>query len=244
MRLALISDVHANLISLEAVLADIEAQGADATICLGDLALTGPQPHQVIERLATLDYPTVMGNCDAWLLDPRPSEEADEHSKLIEEIDYWCLEQLSFEGSLTYLRTLRPTIETPLAEGASLLCFHGSPRDNMEIIVATTPDQELEEMLAGSHAEVMAGGHIHQPLLRRHRDTFIVNPGSVGLPYLRARRSGEIRTPAWAEYALLTWEGGSLSVAFRRVPVDAGGIRDVALNSGMPNAEWWAESWK
>ncbi|MCE9573069.1 MAG: metallophosphoesterase [Deltaproteobacteria bacterium] len=62
MRIALISDLHANLVALDAVLADIAARGADQVVCLGDVATLGPHPREVLDRLRALDGPAILGN--------------------------------------------------------------------------------------------------------------------------------------------------------------------------------------
>ena len=64
MRIAIFSDVHANLPALEAVLADIEATGVDASFGLGDLVGYAPWPNEVLERLRDEGFPIVMGNYD------------------------------------------------------------------------------------------------------------------------------------------------------------------------------------
>ena len=74
MRIAIIANIHANRVALDAVLADIEALRPEQIVCLGDVAATGPQPRQAVERLRALGCPVVMGNADAWLLDPQPFE--------------------------------------------------------------------------------------------------------------------------------------------------------------------------
>ena len=89
---------------------------------------------------------------------------------------------------------------------------------------------------------VMAGGHTHVQMLRRHRETLLLNPGSVGLPFEQVA-DGQVRNPPWAEYALVEWAGGEVSVALRRVPIDARAVVDAILRSGMPHAEWWAQDW-
>src|SRR5262245_53448353 len=146
MRIAIIADVHANRVALDAALADIAALQPEQIVCLGDVAATGPQPRQVVERLRALTCPVVMGNADAWLLEPQPFESGDEDMRRFEAIDHWCAAQLS-PIDMAYLRTFQPTVELPLGAGATLLCCHGSPLSNTDIIRATTPDDELERML-------------------------------------------------------------------------------------------------
>ena len=234
MRVAVIADVHGNLVALEAVLGNVAHAQVDRMVCLGDVAATGPQPRESVERLRSLDCPVVMGNADAWLLDPPLVEATDEAARRIEEIDRWCLAQLG-EEDLAFIREFRPTIEIDLGLGkdAGLLCFHGSPRSNTEVIDASTPETALAEALAGARAAVLAGGHTHVPLLRRHAGMSILNPGSVGMP----------EQPPWADYAIVDAASSRLAIELRRVRLDGAAVRQAALASGMPHAAWWAEYW-
>ena len=117
MLVALISDLHGNLTALEAVLADLERERPDRVVCLGDVAATGPQPRETLERLRESGYPVVMGNADAELLGDIPEAEGEEGRK-IAEIDRWCAGRLSSDH-LEYLRGFRPTLEVVLAPGAT-----------------------------------------------------------------------------------------------------------------------------
>lgn len=242
MRIALIADIHANLTSLEAVLADLERESLDAVVCLGDVAATGPQPHEVLMRLRAVGCPVVIGNADAWLLDPKPPEVSSEEAGKIADIDLWCAEQLT-QRDLEFLQSFQPRIELTLPGKQRLLCFHGSPTSNTDVIRSDTPEPELDQLLDGYRAAVMAGGHTHTPMVRRWRDVLLVNPGSVGLPYQAVGPEGQVRTPPWAEYAVLTAEGEGLSIELRRSPVDVYSIVRAALDNGMPHGVWWAGEW-
>ncbi len=246
MRVAVIADLHGNLISLNTVLADIAADTIDQLVCLGDVAGLGPHPREVTRRLRDLGCPVVMGNADEFLLDPSrlgPDRhpEADETLRRMHEMERWAAEQLEPED-LAYLRTFQPTVETSLGDGTFLLGYHGSPRSNRDEIRGATPDGELAEKLDGRRAAVMAGGHTHEQFVRRLDRAIVINPGSVGLPW-ESVAGGEGRNPPWAEYAVVSHEGGRLSVELRRVPVDLEAIRGALLESGMPHAAWWAADW-
>lgn len=242
MRIALISDIHGNLVALDAVLADIETQRVEGIVCLGDVALTGPQPRQSVARLRSLGCPVVTGNCDAWMLEPERDEPQDEAGRNIRDIDHWTVSQLVAED-FDYLRTFQPTVVVPLGDGTVLLCYHGSPRSFRDPIRPGTDHEQLAAMFAGTSARVYAGGHTHEQMLRRHGQSFVVNPGSVGLPFDRVPATRDTRNPAWAEYAILTAEGERLSVDLRRVPFDVAALIRAAHESGMPHAEWWAADW-
>src|SRR5262249_7521122 len=164
-RTAIISDIHGNLAAFEAVLADLRAAGVNRTVCLGDVAATGPQPREVIQRLQALDCPVVMGNTDEWLLNPQPDENADEDTRRFEDIDAWGIRQLQ-RSDLDFLRTFRPTIEFGVGGGSSLIAYHGSPRSNTEEITATMTNADLSAALAGFRGSIMAGGHTHAQMIR------------------------------------------------------------------------------
>lgn len=229
MRVALISDLHGNLTALETVLDDLARGRPERVLCLGDVAATGPQPRETVERLREVGCPVVMGNADDELLRPIP-DAGDEEGRRIVEIDRWCAEQLAPEH-LDYLREFRPTVEMPLGSDRTLLCFHGSPRSFDDAIIATTPEEELARMLSGHEAAVMAGGHTHEQFVRPHGKTTLLNPGSVGL------------NPPVAEYALVHLHDGRLAVELHRLPLDTAKVRREALDSGMPHAGWWASLW-
>ncbi len=128
------------------------------------MASTGSQPKETITKLRELNYPTVLGNADAYLLNPDPGPTSSTRHNIelnqLFEINGWCAKMLS-KADLDYLRTFKPTIEVSLGGDATLLCFHGSPRSNNEEIRSTTPDEELEKILSGFKATIMAGGHTH-----------------------------------------------------------------------------------
>jgi predicted phosphodiesterase len=239
MRIALISDIHANLVSLEAVLEDIDRCQADQIICLGDVATLGPQPHEVVARLSGLNCPGVTGNHEASLLEPEAIQ-AGQQSIWAETLA-WCEQQLS-DDDLDYLRSFQPLIEVPLDKNSSLLCFHGSPKANTDFILPTTPDDELKDMLARQTATVMAGGHTHVQMLRRLKDVMIVNVGSVGEPFERYPSSAwEPRILPWAEYAIVSWSNGALGIELRRVPIDFGAAKQATMVSENPFD--WMKYW-
>lgn len=243
MRIAIISDIHGNLVALDAVLADLQGQDVARVVCLGDVALTGPQPREALTRLRELGCPVVMGNCDAWMLAPEPAEPKDDDSRNIHEIDLWTVDQLA-PADLDYLRSFRPTVAVALDDaGATLLCYHGSPRSYHEQILPTTPHDQLDAAFSGAAARVYAGGHTHQQMLRRHGQSLVLNPGSVGLPFDRVPPSPDTRNPAWAEYAILDAEDERVSVDLRRVPFDLPALLRAARASTMPHTDWWTAGW-
>lgn len=240
-KLALISDVHGNLVALLAALAAIERHRPDVLVCLGDVAASGPRPGECIQRLAAAEAQIVQGNSDAWLCLAADHAPPSAPYPEVQEIDAWCRAQLERE-ELALLDAYPPHMRLPLSAGEHLFACHGSPRSFDEPIRATTPEHEVDAMTAGIGGGVLAAGHTHQSMVRRHRNLLLVNPGSVGMP-LEYRLAGGVRYPPWVEYALLTEDAGALAVTLQRVPLDVAAVVRDARASGMPHAEFWVEPW-
>lgn len=244
MKVAIIGDIHGNLVALDAVLDELRSEQINGLVCLGDLAAGGPQPAEAIDRVQSLGCPVLMGNGDAWMFGwEEPAEQPQEEpARQLHDIARWDHQQLSPQH-LEYLKGLLPTLDLRLGEHGSALCFHGSPHSYFDIINAATPDEELDRMFTGYEAALLIGGHTHVQLFRRYRESIVLNPGSVGLPHGRIRSRSPIRIPARAEYAVVEYVGGRLSVDLRRAPFSLDELRQVTLGSGMPHAEWWLARW-
>ncbi|HEV3479468.1 MAG TPA: metallophosphoesterase family protein, partial [Gaiellaceae bacterium] len=122
MRVAVISDVHANLYALEAVLGEIDREPPDAVWCLGDTVGYGPRPNECCDVVRSRADLALIGNHDLVALGSTDVALA-EFNPDAAEASIWTAQQLS-EESRRFLEALEPTAEL---EGAQL--FHGSPRD-------------------------------------------------------------------------------------------------------------------
>ncbi|MEM7114164.1 MAG: metallophosphoesterase family protein [Chloroflexota bacterium] len=241
MRLALISDIHGNHTSLQAVLDDINREKVDQIICLGDVATLGPQPREVLECLMSFNCTCIMGNHDAFLLEPALLHTYMDFPWFADVVD-WTIAQLSAE-QLDYVRSFKPSLKLPLCHGQNLLCFHGSPHSYFDLILATTPADKLDEMLGEERATIMAGGHSHVQMVRQHRGVWLLNVGSVGMPFEEMPFVDSPRILPWAEYAIITVENGRFRIDTRRIPVNARAIKQAAYNSKLPHPHEWAENW-
>ena len=233
MRLALISDVHGNLPALESVLDEIAREDVDEILCLGDVAV-GPQPGETLDRVRELACPVVLGNWDAYFIRGFPSHDTEIGRQLVEMGEWWA-DQLSYEQR-AFIETFVDELERP-----GLIAFHGSPRSYEDFIYATTPDEELMQMLDGTRAPMLAGGHTHFAMIRSFDGALVVNPGSVGLPFVK--QETVMRISPWAEYAIVEAGDGQLSVDLRRTAFDVESLLELIRASGMPHADWWAGLW-
>ena len=243
MRIALISDIHGNFVSLKAVLADIERQHVNEIIFLGDAATLGPQPHEVLQLLKKLGCPCIIGNHETYLFKPSLGQAYMGGTQWFSDILTWCRARLT-PKDYQFMRTFQPMLKVKLEGDNSLICFHGSPRRHTDNIFATTPNEELNEMLAGRRATVMAGGHTHVQMLRQHMGVLLVNAGSVGLPFeqMPFTERGP-RVMPWAEYSIVTSEHNSISVELHRIPVDMKAIKQAGIDARMPETSAWLRNW-
>ncbi|MEM5582150.1 metallophosphoesterase family protein [Roseibium sp. AS2] len=209
MKIAVISDIHGNVLALEAVLADIRAEAPDIIVNLGD-CVSGPLwPEETAAILRETNWPTVRGNHDRIVLDD-PVEKMGP-------TDAFAAERLSAE-SRTWLATTRPTIRL----NADIFLCHGTPDNDDRYLTEKVegpkghlPDEDtLLSELKGETASVVCCGHTHIPRLIRLQETgqILLNPGSVGLPSYEDTHPHhhimEAGSPH-ARYALMTSNGGA-----------------------------------
>ena len=239
-RLALLSDQHANDVAFRAALEDVERLGVEEVACLGDVAQGGVEPAQTLDRLATLGCETVLGNSDAFLLEvPADSPEPVTERQL--EAREWTLAQLS-ASHLEQIRSFTPVVRHEL-DGVSLLLFHGSPRSYDDVLLPEHGGEALEPFL-GHDAALLAGGHTHLQWTAWIDCALFVNPGSVGLAYDHHQPPDGFRARPVAEYALVTVDELGLAAEFRQVPYSPDAVQGAAEANGRPYADEWAQQWR
>jgi predicted phosphodiesterase len=173
-RVAAISDVHGNLPALEAVLAEIDAEGVDAIVCGGDL-VGGPFSVEVFDRLASMPHVRfVRGNADRQVL-----EGTDEYG-----VDWEVERERLGDARLAPIATWPLTVEFDVdALGRTLFC-HAVPSADEPIFTRITPDDAVIELLGDVEAGLLVCGHTHVQFDRvLPTGLRIVNAGSVGMPY-------------------------------------------------------------
>ncbi|HEX2168601.1 MAG TPA: metallophosphoesterase family protein [Longimicrobiales bacterium] len=237
MHYALISDIHANLPALEAVLANIAARpDIDATYHLGDLVGYAPWPDEVVALLRTHAIPGVAGNydsttatdykhCGCQYEDPRQEE--------LSHVSYaWTREHVSQETKL-YLASLPFRIDIrPLGghtAGPRLILLHGNPVLNTVYWTEDRSDRfctQMAETVSAKAGDVVAFGHTHKPWHRTVGGIHFVNTGSVGRP-----KDGDWR----ACYALIAIDGERVTVEFVRVEYDVERAMNGIRSSTLPD---------
>jgi diadenosine tetraphosphatase ApaH/serine/threonine PP2A family protein phosphatase len=236
MRFLILSDIHANLTALEAVLSAAEGRWERA-VCLGDVVGYGPDPNEVVDRVRTLSRATIRGNHDKAA---SGVESADDFNPVARAAAVWTHEQLRPEN----LEFLQKLPKGPV-EQDGLALVHGAVYDEDEYVFA--PAQALDGLL-DSPSRVTFFGHTHFQGGFAFRDNrlevlqlrpesgasfaalqldpetrYLLNPGSIGQP-----RDGDPR----AAFAIADMTHGV--VEFWRVPYDIEAVQHRMMEAGLP----------
>ena len=236
MHFAVIADIHGNHLALEAVLADIRAQGIDDIVNLGD-CFSGPlTAGKTADILLALDAVTVRGNHDRYLI-----EQAPETMHGSDRVAYADL-------SAQHLDWLRSLPFSAVYRDEAYLCHATPANDNVYWLESVSPDgyvhlkpiEEIEAFAVGIDFPLILCGHSHIPRAVRLSDgRLIVNPGSVGcpaydddLPYYHKVEAGH----PLASYAIMEKVGGVWVPTFRQVAYDHQAMAEFANQAGR--ADW------
>jgi putative phosphoesterase len=196
MRIALFSDIHANLPALESCFASIEEHNPDAIYCLGDLVGYNVWPNEVINEIRKRRIPTIAGNYDhgiGLMIDECGCGYKSEPEKDMGKISISYTNSLVKPDERKYLRTLPSHIKVEFQlnnDKLNLLLVHGSPRKINEYLFEDRDEKSMMRIMETADADIMCFGHTHKPYHRilstgtdetahyRHA----INIGSVGKP--------------------------------------------------------------
>lgn len=235
MKIAVISDIHANLEALEAVLLDIEARQPDRIICLGDLIGYGPDPEEVVRRVRDLGITCVLGNHEAALF----SKKALNWLNFLARENNIASKALLSEESLAYCAALQRTAHF---ENAGFV--HGCPPDSVVRYLYKLSDEDVVDVVASLPERSFFVGHTHDlrlisvdrgvvlrakleegPIELDDDRKYLINVGSVGHP-----RDGNSR----AKYVLWDSDAGRLDV--RGISYPAHVTARKIIERGFPRA--------
>ena len=248
MRLALISDIHANLPALEAVLDDIRRRQVDAVYHLGDLVGYAPWPDETVALIREEEIPGVAGNYDSTVATAYQHCGCRYEDPLQEELSHlsyeWTLAHSSqatraFLGTIPFRLDIRPL--GGHRPGPTLTLVHGAPTLNTLYWTEDRSDgfcRQMAERVRARPGDLIAFGHTHKPWSREVDGVHFVNTGSVGRPKDGDWRAGylllEVREgPAAAEGATVG-QGSSVAAG----PAAAEGVPGAAacqVGDGSPD---------
>lgn len=231
MRIAVVSDIHGNLTAFEEVIEDIRHAAPDFVLHGGDLADGGSSPTEIVDRIRELGWRGVMGNTDEMLVRPEALEAFASQSAApsalwdaVREIAEATRAALGDER-LAWMRELPRMLTTE-----TLAVVHATPESCWKAPAESASDEELSAIYGPLSRAMVAFGHTHRPSIRRLavQPEFLINSGSVGLPY-----DGDPR----ASYLLID-EG---KPAIRLVEYDMEKELKALAACGLPGAAWTAK---
>ena len=252
MKIALFSDIHANLPALEAFLTDVDSRKPDAIYCLGDLVGYNIWPNEIINEIRKRGIPTIAGNYDFGI--GRSSDDCGCAYKTDEEKANGAI-SISFTNEIVkneerkYLRTLPAHIKVEFQlnqHKLNLMLVHGSPRRINEYLFEDREEKSLLRIMQDADADIMCFGHTHKPyhrILDAGTDTtdyfrHAINIGSVGKPKDGNNRGGYVMLML-NENSTITSKD-SIQVEFIRFDYDIEKAARAVEDSPLPNA--YAES--
>ncbi len=224
MRIAIMSDIHGFNLAMEAVLADIAADGPfDEVIVAGDLVEGGPGPSEVIERLQVGDLTVLRGNTDRDAI--LAAEERWEDKAFQYVYEQIGDEGLVFLASLPFSRRITPPSGT--SPDDDLLVVHANPFDLERPLSPAMSDRELREVIGETRAAVIAFGHVHIAYTRPLGKQLLVDVSAVGNPKDQDLRS---------KYGVITWDEvtRTWSAEIRRIAYPLEETIAQIEESGMP----------
>lgn len=223
MILGIISDIHANIVALDAVLKQLEEEGAQAVLCLGDLVGYGPSPNDVIERIRNETIMCTLGAADEKIAfefartDERRQGVADETIE-------WTRTVID-PSHVDFLRNLPAHSRLTTPQGR-LRYFHGTLRTPSEKLNLNQSTPKLMKILEEARCNILACGNTHVPVVKRTPSGWIINPGSVGLSL-----NGE----PGADYALAKIDDENVEVKTGKVEYDFAAVAFDIIAWGLPS---------
>jgi putative phosphoesterase len=180
-RVAALADVHANAPALEAVLGEVAGEQVDLIVFCGDLTW-GPLPNETLEVVRGIRTPVrfVRGNADRSV------------GVLLDERGTWLAAAHDAEAR-AFVNGFEESVVADVEGLGPTRFVHGSPRSDEECVTPLTPQERVEEFMAGVPERVVVTAHVHVSYDRRVGDVRLVGPGSVGRPY-----EGEAGGARWA----------------------------------------------
>jgi predicted phosphodiesterase len=252
MKIALFSDIHANLPALEAFFKDVENRKPDAIYCLGDLVGYNIWPNEVIQEIRKRNIPTIAGNYDFGIgraIDDCGCAYKTDQEKANGAVSISFTNEIVGEEERRFLRTLPAHIQVEYQlnnDKLFLLLVHGSPRKINEYLFEDRDEKSMARIMQDANADILCFGHTHKPY---HR---ILNTGTEASPHFRhAINIGSVGKPKDGNpqggYVMLTIQENSsilnkdaIQVEFVRFNYDVEKAAKAVEDSRLPNA--YAES--
>ena len=182
MRIAVLTDIHANILALEAVIKDIRVQNIDNVVFLGDLVMTGPRPQEAFDALFLLEPVIwIKGNTDDWFSDINESYiPKDEREKFFKTLTLWAENRIDTKVKKQLHE--KPITADYSIENMNIIFCHGSPFSYSQAIHYEMEKKELEILASQLKSPIIICGHTHVRFSMNYKGIVIQNFGAVSIP--------------------------------------------------------------
>lgn len=217
MKLAVLGDIHGNLVALQRVAAHLEQWQPDVVVVAGDVVNRGPRPLECLQfvqkKEQTAKWRVVRGNHEDYVIGfAQPNNRCNGPAFEVFRSTYWTYCQLKQDVSALEAMPFQISLTAP--DGTEIWVVHASVHHNRDGVFPLTTDAQLRQKIRlPQHAPpaLFCTAHTHCPLVRSIDQTLVVNAGAVGLPFDGDRRTG---------YAQLTWHKGQWQAEIIRLDYD------------------------
>jgi putative phosphoesterase len=217
-KIAVLSDIHANINALEKVVRDAEERGATLLVNAGDSIGFGPCPNEVIEFICEKNIVSILGNYDFEVIEGKTKDKGPKN------IAYNFTKKELSKSCENYLSSLPRERRLEIA-GKKILITHGSPESIDEHIYTNTPIERLKTLAETAKADIIIAGHSHEQFWRQVNRVSFVNPGSVGRPGDGNPQTG---------YAILSFD--PFKVELFRIDYDVAAAAEALRKKGLPQS--------
>ncbi len=225
MKIAVLSDIHANLPAFRAVMSHLDAVAPHRVIVGGDIINRGPEPRAcleiILDRMARHRWLVIKGNHEDYVLTASAGlSRFPEWERKLCSHSAWTAEAV--RDHLATIASWPDSLELQMPDGSHLTCFHASKKGNRVGLYEFMQDAEIMEHVHPVNS-AMCVGHTHVPFIRFIEGKLIVNSGAVGMPFDKDPR---------ACYALLEWRPEGWQAEIIRVPYDRGLTESAYIETG------------
>jgi putative phosphoesterase len=219
----IISDVHANVLALEAVIAAMRQRGVDTIVCLGDLVGYGPAPNETIDLIRKEGILCTLGAADERIAYDFARGKVPRRGVADETLE-WTREVIE-PKNVNFLQSLpvQKRLNTPVGR---LRYFHGTIQDPGERLSLNQDPMALARLLERHRCNILSCGGTHVPYFRELSTGWVLNPGSVGLSL-----NGE----PGADYAVLTITEDGVALAMDKIEYDFAAVAVDIVAWGLPS---------
>jgi len=222
MKIAVLADIHGNMVALQAVIDYANGLEIDHFIIAGDLISDCPHPKEVLDKVSELKGWIIQGNREGYVLDA--IDNSDKGWEDFRQVDslVWTRNQLEAHH-IEYIRGLPTQASIQIENRDAIRVVHGSTEDVFEH-TALVKEERLNEIVKGIDEKVLICGHSHRQWSKETQGKLVINPGSVGIAF---------NEQVVAEFSVLSWIDSRWKMENHKIPYDMNQLEEDFKSSGL-----------